>query len=52
MTRAYPFHKWLGEQDERRKREARIFISGFWTGFAPGLLMCFGCVILALYLRG
>lgn len=39
---------WLREQAARRKREGRIFVLGFWTGMAPGILMCVAVVVLAL----
>ena len=35
-----------------RQRESRIFLAGFWAGFAPGVIMCVACVALALWLRG
>lgn len=47
-----PLHRWAREQNERRKREARWFIMGFWAGLIPGLLISVACVALALWLRG
>lgn len=43
---------WVKEEQQRREREARIFIAGFWAGLAPGMAVAIVCVIVALWLRG